>query len=69
LNGAGDTLGFGVGSSNAATALAVLASHGILPAACDTGGQCGRVVEFQTATGDVFLKRLRTLAETRKEQQ
>jgi chemotaxis protein CheD len=65
LNGAGDVVGYGVGRSNAATALAVLASHGILPAACDTGGECGRVVEFQTGTGDVFVKRLRSLAESR----
>jgi chemotaxis protein CheD len=57
LNSSGGA-GYGVGNANAETALDVLARRGLDPTACDVGGDRGRVLEFETSSGDVFISRL-----------
>ncbi len=50
--------GYRVGRRNVAAALASLTRHGIEPVTKVVGGRCGRLVEFDTASGHVFVKRL-----------
>ncbi len=47
-----------VGRQNVEAALATLASQGLKPQAVDTGGAQGRKLRFDTATGEVWLKRI-----------
>ena len=47
-----------VGRLNVATADEALAARGLFPAARSTGGACGRVIEFDCATGDVMVQTL-----------
>jgi len=49
---------YSVGARNVRTALREIASRGITPAASVVGGRSGRVLVFDTATGDLFVKRL-----------
>jgi len=49
---------YSVGERNVRTALDSLAERGIAPAAAIVGGRLGRVMVFDTATGDVFVKQL-----------
>jgi chemotaxis protein CheD len=55
--GAGET-GYRVGRRNVKAALASLAGYGIEPVSREVGGRCGRLVEFDTASGSVFVKLL-----------
>ena len=50
--------GYRVGTRNVEEALEGLAARGIVPACQVVGGNCGRVIEFDTNTGDVFVKQL-----------
>jgi chemotaxis protein CheD len=50
--------GYQVGRRNVKAAQSALAAHGLCIAASDTGGSRGRVIEFDTATGEVWVKRL-----------
>jgi chemotaxis protein CheD len=47
-----------VGSRNVESALRELAALGIVPASSDVGGVWARLIELDTGTGDVFVKRL-----------
>ena len=47
-----------VGARNVEVALAILASHGLSPAATVVGGRTGRVIEFDTASGEVRMRHL-----------
>ena len=65
LFGGSDTLdaspgiqAFHVGSRNITAALDALSSRGLAPVSKGTGGRRGRLIEFDTATGDVLVKRL-----------
>jgi len=49
---------YSVGRRNVQTALEGLAEHGVTPSAAIVGGRAGRMMVFDTATGDVFVKRL-----------
>ena len=49
---------FGVGRRNIDTARSALASRGLAVAASVVGGEQGRVLQFDTVTGDVLLKTL-----------
>jgi chemotaxis protein CheD len=49
---------YSVGARNVRTALGEIAKRGITPSASVVGGQTGRVMVFDTATGDLFVKRL-----------
>ena len=49
---------YAVGGRNVQMALARLAEKGITPAATIVGGRIGRVMVFDTGTGDVFVRRL-----------
>jgi chemotaxis protein CheD len=49
---------YAVGDRNVKMALEGLAQRGITPAAAIVGGRSGRVMVFDTGTGDVFIKRL-----------
>jgi chemotaxis protein CheD len=49
---------FHVGSRNVAAALECLSSHGLTPVASGVGGRGGRLIEFNTSTGEVLVKRL-----------
>jgi chemotaxis protein CheD len=53
-----DRSAFAVGRRNVETALAVLATYGLKAAASGVGGRRGRVIEFDTRTGDVLVKQL-----------
>ena len=48
-----------VGQSEHETALAVLRQQGFAPRISDTGGTEGRKLRFYSATGEVFVKRIR----------
>ena len=68
LFGGADHLGAGMGSyrvgnRNVEAAIQVLEARGIVPACSVVGGRCGRVIEFDTATGEVLVKRLCGAAE------
>ncbi len=54
-----------VGGRNVAAALDVFAALGITPASSDLGGVCARLIELDTRTGDVFVKRLPPVAACR----
>jgi chemotaxis protein CheD len=60
LFGGADSIGagYGVGSRNVAAARKVLSAQGLTLAASAVGGNRGRVLEFDTATGDVLVKTL-----------
>lgn len=47
-----------VGAGNARVALASLAEHGIRVQRCETGGQFGRKLLFDTGNGDLLVRRL-----------
>jgi len=47
-----------VGTRNVEVAERTLAAYGLHIAASDTGGRRGRVIEWDTATGEVLVKRL-----------
>jgi chemotaxis protein CheD len=47
-----------VGSRNVTAARKVLSAQGLTLAASAVGGNRGRVLEFDTATGDVLVKTL-----------
>ncbi len=47
-----------VGSRNVESALCELAALGIVPASSDVGGEAARLIELDTGTGVVFVKRL-----------
>jgi chemotaxis protein CheD len=49
---------YSVGSRNVQMALKEIADRGIVPAATIVGGRTGRVLMYDTGTGDVFVKRL-----------
>lgn len=51
-----------VGWQNVEAALAILAEIGLSPVIQDIGGTEGRKLRFYTATGEVFVKRIRTEA-------
>jgi chemotaxis protein CheD len=50
--------GFHVGTRNVEAALESLGSRGLAPLSKSTGGRRGRVIEFDTSTGGVLVKRL-----------
>lgn len=50
--------GYGVGRRNVDAALTVLAARGLRLAATAVGGKEGRVLQFDTETGEVLLKTL-----------
>jgi chemotaxis protein CheD len=50
--------GYGVGRRNVETAVKTLAGYGIIAAASVTGGRRGLVVQFDTASGEVLVRRL-----------
>jgi chemotaxis protein CheD len=52
-----------VGYQNVDAALAVLRQEGFTPRTSDTGGTEGRKVRFYSATGEVFVKRIRMEAD------
>jgi chemotaxis protein CheD len=61
LFGGADNMGEGgyqVGSRNVEAALAALAASGTMPAASSVGGTHGRTIDFNTATGEVAVRRL-----------
>jgi chemotaxis protein CheD len=60
LFGGADTIaaGYGVGSRNVEAARKVFSARGLPLAAIAVGGNRGRVLEFDTASGDVFVKTL-----------
>lgn len=47
-----------VGSRNVATALQCLSSRGLTPVSSGVGGRGGRLIDFNTSTGEVLVKRL-----------
>jgi chemotaxis protein CheD len=49
---------YAVGSRNVETALEGLAARGLTPLATIVGGRIGRVMVFDSGTGDVFVRRL-----------
>jgi chemotaxis protein CheD len=55
--------GYCVGSRNIEAALAVLAQRGIVPVAGGVGGRHGRVIDFDTASGEVHVRRLPSRSE------
>ncbi len=70
LFGGADNLGagmgsYGVGNRNIEAAIEVLEARGIVPACSVVGGRRGRVIEFDTATGQVWVKRLSGVAANR----
>ena len=52
----GVPLAMRVGQRNVETALAELAARGLTVVARSVGGECGRLIEFDTATGAVRVK-------------
>ena len=56
--GPGADPGCQVGPRNVTAARQALAAHGLRVAASDTGGSRGRVIEFDTGTGEVLVRRL-----------
>ena len=58
LEGSAGGSPYRVGSRNVESALKELAARGMAAAASDVGGMCARLVELDTGTGDVFVKRL-----------
>jgi len=58
LGGPGTASIYNVGSRNVAAASGLLAEHGLTVAASCLGGSTGRVLEFDTETGDVFVQKL-----------
>jgi len=50
--------GTSVGAQNAQRAIAVLARFGLTPQARETGGETGRYLIFDTATGGVWIRQL-----------
>jgi chemotaxis protein CheD len=50
--------GTGVGSRNVDAARALLAARGFIPAASGVGGRRGRVIEFDTESGEVRVRLL-----------
>jgi chemotaxis protein CheD len=52
-----------VGSQNIEAALAVLRQEGLAPRSSDIGGIQGRKLRFYSATGEVFVKRIRMEAD------
>ena len=52
-----------VGRQNIEAALAVLRQEGFAPRTSDTGGTEGRKLRFYSATGEVFVKRIRMEAD------
>jgi len=50
--------GYRVGRRNIEAALEVLRGRGIVPAVLEVGGRNGRVIDFDTATGLVMVRRL-----------
>jgi chemotaxis protein CheD len=49
---------FHVGSRNVASALEALWARGVAPVSQGVGGRRGRLIEFDTSTGNVLVKRL-----------
>jgi len=49
---------YSVGARNVRTALQEIASRGLTPAVSVVGGRAGRVLVFDTATGNLFVKQL-----------
>jgi chemotaxis protein CheD len=49
---------YSVGSRNVEMALKGMAERGVTPAATIVGGRSGRVLVYDTVTGEVFIKRL-----------
>jgi chemotaxis receptor (MCP) glutamine deamidase CheD len=47
-----------VGRMNVETALSVLGQNGIVPVESDVGGCAGRVLLFDTVTGEASIERL-----------
>lgn len=58
LASGGGESGYRVGRRNVDAALESLAGHGIEPVSTVVGGRCGRLVEFDTSSGSVYVKRL-----------
>jgi chemotaxis protein CheD len=58
MNAADPGRGYQVGKRNVETALAALGERGIVPAARGVGGRSGRVIDFDTASGEVLVRRL-----------
>ena len=50
--------GYAVGRRNVETARKMLVAHGLEVTASAVGGSLGRVIDFDTETGDVLVKRL-----------
>lgn len=50
--------GFQVGQRNVAAAVEALAAYGLSPVSSEVGGSIGRLIEFDTASGVVLVKRL-----------
>ena len=50
--------GYCVGRRNVESALAILGARGLTVAASGTGGRQGRTIEFNTGTGEVYVKTL-----------
>ncbi len=61
----GAVSGYRVGSRNVEAAKTILAAHALRVAARDVGGSRGRVIEFDTETGDVLVKTLPQALERR----
>jgi chemotaxis protein CheD len=53
-----------VGTLNCETALRVLEEEGLTVAASDLGGRRGRTIRFDTATGEVLVRRLCEIGES-----
>src|SRR5262249_44739598 len=58
LGGPGGADGYHVGSRNVEMAHTALAARGLTVAASSVGGRRGRVIEVDSATGEVFVKKL-----------
>ncbi len=56
---------YAVGQRNVETALQVLATMGLSSVAGSVGGRHGRVVEYDTGTGEAAVKKLPSLASSR----
>jgi len=56
---------YSVGAKNVRTALREIAKRGITPAASVVGGRSGRVMVFNTATGELFVRRLAAMDSNR----
>jgi len=54
----GEASFYAVGERNVRTALDGLAARGITPSVAIVGGRSGRVMVFDSATGDIYVKRL-----------